>query len=238
MDRTNDFDTYQEWALSKMSDATSSDDVQRLLTAALGTMGESGELLEEMLPAIIAALAVKSSSFADNVKKIAFHGHQITDELRAKLKKELGDTMWYIAIGAHALGLTLSDVAQGNVEKLDARYPNGFTPERSLHRPEGVATGIGAAVHYTVKPDRSEYPNGFTVPQPPKQVEAQLSINPDDPRHGYGAIADPNERQAQDVRSVLENKGTRDGWPAGSFKRDWDSEWNKAPKWLNGEDVL
>jgi hypothetical protein len=34
------------------------------------------------------------------------------------------------------LGVTLEDVAQHNVDKLKARYPDGFDADRSIHRPE------------------------------------------------------------------------------------------------------
>ena len=53
------------------------------------------------------------------------------------LKKELGDLMWFIAEHCTALGWTLEEVAQMNIDKLKARYPNGFDPEKSLHRAAG-----------------------------------------------------------------------------------------------------
>jgi NTP pyrophosphatase (non-canonical NTP hydrolase) len=41
------------------------------------------------------------------------------------LAKELGDVVWYIAVMAHSLGLTLEDIMQGNVEKLKSRKQRG-----------------------------------------------------------------------------------------------------------------
>jgi NTP pyrophosphatase (non-canonical NTP hydrolase) len=38
----------------------------------------------------------------------------------------LGDVLWYLADIATARGLNLADVAAGNLEKLQHRYPNGF----------------------------------------------------------------------------------------------------------------
>lgn len=67
----------------------------------------------------------------DILKKHLFQGHELD---RAHLAKELGDVAWYLAISADALGYTLEEILQTNVEKLRARYPNGFEAERSLHR--------------------------------------------------------------------------------------------------------
>lgn len=53
------------------------------------------------------------------------------------IKKELGDCLWMIAEACESLGFTMSDVATTNIEKLKARFPDGFDPEKSLHRSEG-----------------------------------------------------------------------------------------------------
>ena len=79
--------------------------VEPLLTnVCLGLAGESGEIIE-------------------HVKKVVFHGHQLD---RDYLKKEIGDVLWYVAAMASALDLDLGEVAQANVDKLKARYPEGF----------------------------------------------------------------------------------------------------------------
>ena len=52
-------------------------------------------------------------------------------------KKELGDLLWFIAEYCTAWGWELEDVMRTNIEKLKARYPEGFEEERSLHRAEG-----------------------------------------------------------------------------------------------------
>jgi len=53
------------------------------------------------------------------------------------IKKELGDLLWFIAEYCTAMNWELGDVAQMNIDKLRARYPEGFETERSLHRAEG-----------------------------------------------------------------------------------------------------
>lgn len=52
-------------------------------------------------------------------------------------KKELGDLLWFIAEYCTAWGWKLEDVMAENIEKLMARYPEGFEAEKSLHRKEG-----------------------------------------------------------------------------------------------------
>lgn len=83
-----------------------------LLNSSLGLCGESGEV-------------------ADIVKKFRFQGHDLDFE---HLAKELGDIAWYLAVGADAIGYDLETILQMNVDKLKARYPNGFSTDRSLHR--------------------------------------------------------------------------------------------------------
>ena len=83
-----------------------------LLNSALGLCGESGEV-------------------ADIVKKFRFQGHDLDFE---HIAKELGDISWYLAVGAYAIGYDLETILQMNVDKLKARYPDGFSTDRSLHR--------------------------------------------------------------------------------------------------------
>lgn len=83
-----------------------------LVWCAVGSSGESGEVLEL-------------------VKKNVFHRHAID---LPKFKKELGDVCWYLAGVCSVLGLDLSDVMQTNVDKLLERYPNGFNSQDSIKR--------------------------------------------------------------------------------------------------------
>ena len=48
--------------------------------------------------------------------------------------KECGDILWMLAELLTAKGYTLDDVARMNIDKLRARYPDGFDTEHSLHR--------------------------------------------------------------------------------------------------------
>ena len=64
------------------------------------------------------------------------HYYQDNRPFRDDLIDELGDVLWYVAETAAGLGIKLEDIAQHNVEKLKKRYPEGFDPEKSLHREE------------------------------------------------------------------------------------------------------
>ena len=78
--------------------------LENLEYPTLGLTGEAGEV-------------------ANIVKKIQRdHDGVITDELRTKLKDELGDVLWYISACSDELGLTLAEVAQYNVDKLAKRH--------------------------------------------------------------------------------------------------------------------
>lgn len=47
----------------------------------------------------------------------------------AAVADEAGDVLWYLAQLADGMGLTLADVAEGNVAKLSRRWPAGFVQE-------------------------------------------------------------------------------------------------------------
>mgnify|MGYP003587126551 CR=1 FL=1 len=116
-------DSYQQDALrtkAKMSEK------ECLLDCALGLSGESTEALEVSMQ-----LAVACGKIADEVKKCVYHDHSLEIE---KLMKELGDICWYVAVLSDCYGYRMSEVLEGNIEKLKKRYPDGFDPERSKNR--------------------------------------------------------------------------------------------------------
>ena len=82
---------------------------------------------------MVLGLTSEAGEVAGLLQKV-YQGHDLDDE---HLIKELGDCMWMIAEICTALDFTLDDAMQTNIEKLKARYPDGFESERSLHRKEG-----------------------------------------------------------------------------------------------------
>lgn len=104
---------YQTEAMKMLNPGLNQKEV--LVNALMGLCGESGEAI-------------------DILKKHLFQGHDLD---RAKIIKELGDVAWYLAEAATGLGVTLESICQGNLDKLHARYPQGFDTNRSQHRENG-----------------------------------------------------------------------------------------------------
>ena len=80
--------------------------IERLTTAGVGLAAESGEFLEI-------------------VKKMVFQGKPWTNDNRKHLIIELGDVMWYVAQACMALDISFDEVIEGNIKKLEKRYPGG-----------------------------------------------------------------------------------------------------------------
>lgn len=78
-------------------------------------------------------LAGEAGEVVDILKKHLFHGHEL-DTL--EVVKELGDVMWYVSAIANELQIDLDMVARLNVEKLEKRYPKGFSKADSINRKE------------------------------------------------------------------------------------------------------
>lgn len=72
------------------------------------------------------ALCGESGEVAEQVKKCLRDDDGIFSEERlAKLKKELGDVLWYWTQLSSMFGFTYSDIAKANIEKLEARMEKG-----------------------------------------------------------------------------------------------------------------
>lgn len=80
-------------------------------------------------------LCGETGEFVDLIKKALFHGHPLDDE---KAKKELGDVLHYLAGLCTMLGYSLEQVATLNIDKLNQRYPKGFSEKDSRARVDEV----------------------------------------------------------------------------------------------------
>lgn len=109
---------------------------------AIGEFAEVTAELHEMvnIPLLLTAaigMASENGEFSEIVKKCVFQGKEFNRRERYHMKRELGDILWYLANAATALGYNLDDIMFENIEKLEARYPNGFEVFRSENRAEG-----------------------------------------------------------------------------------------------------
>ena len=80
--------------------------IERLLTGAVGINSEGGEIMEI-------------------VKKLIFQGKKWDEDTIYHLKRELGDVMWYVMQCLLALDVTIDEIVDMNIEKLEKRYPGG-----------------------------------------------------------------------------------------------------------------
>jgi NTP pyrophosphatase (non-canonical NTP hydrolase) len=93
-------DEYQRAAMRTARDKNARDEFMHLV---LGLVGEAGEI-------------------AEKVKKLVRDNNSDLAQLdRDDMAAELGDVLWYTAVLANFLGLSLDDVAQRNIDKLTDR---------------------------------------------------------------------------------------------------------------------
>ena len=98
----NDLDDFQRAALRTLN--PSLNDRDRLLDASAGLAEESAELL-------------------GLVRKKVFQNRDVGAD---RLREELGDVLWCLAVASHTLGFSLSEIAEANQQKLVKRHPGGF----------------------------------------------------------------------------------------------------------------
>lgn len=95
------FDEYQKAALKTV--LSTNDEFKDTLHWVLGINGEAGEVAEKLK------------------KIIRDKNGVISEEDKIELGKELGDVLWYLAVFANQLGMSLEDIARNNIKKLADR---------------------------------------------------------------------------------------------------------------------
>jgi NTP pyrophosphatase (non-canonical NTP hydrolase) len=103
------FDEYQQKALSTDLSKGKGEGLMSIafMDKVLGLVGESGEV-------------------ADKIKKILRDKNaELSEDDRQALVKELGDVLWYVAVLADYLGVTLEELADSNIDKLFKRRDEG-----------------------------------------------------------------------------------------------------------------
>jgi len=99
------FDEYQKKAI--VTNLAKEDRFKELMQQVLGLADESGEVL---------------AVFKKWIRDKDADPEQLD---KANLAKELGDILWYIAVIAHDLDVSLDDIASKNIEKLRSRMERG-----------------------------------------------------------------------------------------------------------------
>ena len=100
---------------------------------AMRTCSIPYENKEGRLHHAVFGLTSEAGEVAGILQKV-YQGHEFDKE---HIKKELGDCLWMIAEACEALDLDMDDVMQTNIDKLKARYPEGFDTYRANHRQAG-----------------------------------------------------------------------------------------------------
>ncbi len=116
---------YKAWALTKdrsvaaykeLADRLQVLNTLRLLHGAIGICGEAGELM-------------------DAVKKHIMYGKELD---KNNIKEELGDLCWYMSLVMESVGTNWEEVMKMNHDKLEKRYPSGFTEKAAQERADKV----------------------------------------------------------------------------------------------------
>ncbi|MCE2713149.1 MAG: nucleoside triphosphate pyrophosphohydrolase family protein [Cryomorphaceae bacterium] len=98
------FDEYKQLAMRTKKDGDFNFDIKH---SVYGLSGEVGE-------------------FADCIKRWQIYGKELD---RENAREEIGDILWFVALAANALGCSLDELAQENINKLARRYPEKYTDE-------------------------------------------------------------------------------------------------------------
>ncbi|OYN91963.1 nucleoside triphosphate pyrophosphohydrolase family protein [Parenemella sanctibonifatiensis] len=99
-----DLEEYQRLALRTAADPDKPDELFHLV---LGLLGETGEVAEKFK------------------KWVRDQGSDRAALDTEAIGKELGDVLWYLAVLADHLGLSLADVGAANIAKLASRQQRG-----------------------------------------------------------------------------------------------------------------
>jgi len=118
---TIDFDKYTHFVDAVTSDSSKN---FKSLIDRLGELDREGANIERLTTAAV-GMSAESGEFLEIVKKMVFQGKPWSVDNREHLIIELGDVMWYVAQACMALDISFDEVIEGNIKKLEKRYPGG-----------------------------------------------------------------------------------------------------------------
>lgn len=76
-------------------------------------------------------LCTEAGEFKDILKRFKYYGKKID---KTNLIEELGDLLWYVGIACDALNISLEEVMERNIAKLQERYKGKFSETRAINR--------------------------------------------------------------------------------------------------------
>lgn len=138
---------YAEHIKAAVEDSLTANDYQRMAMRTASGLDKHSLILNGVM-----GLNGEASECIDIMKKHIFQGHELD---REHLVEELGDAAWYLAVCCEGIGVSLEEVMEKNIEKLRARYPEGFDKARSINR-NGEKTWPSEEVIAAIKADCAE----------------------------------------------------------------------------------
>lgn len=117
---------YAEHIKAAVEDSLTANDYQRMAMRTASGLDKHSLILNGVM-----GLNGEAGECIDIMKKHIFQGHELD---REHLIEELGDVAWYLAVCCEGIGVSLEEVMERNIEKLKARYPEGFDKARSINR--------------------------------------------------------------------------------------------------------
>jgi NTP pyrophosphatase (non-canonical NTP hydrolase) len=104
-------------------------DIQEYQNAVKRTCATSEQM--ETLKLALICLQGELGEIAEPIKKYLWSGHELDC---SHIQDEVGDVLWCLATLCNTLGISLENAMVGNIEKLQRRYPDGFSSQRSRQR--------------------------------------------------------------------------------------------------------
>jgi NTP pyrophosphatase (non-canonical NTP hydrolase) len=112
--------------------------LSRLTQASLRTDCDYAQVLPRLqdirivrLLHVASGLVTEAAEFLDQLKRVIYYGKPLDT---TNLLEELGDTSWYMRLGADELQSDLLAIMEANVRKLRTRYPDKFTEHAAENR--------------------------------------------------------------------------------------------------------
>lgn len=72
-------------------------------------------------------LATEAGEFTTEVKRAFIYDKPVSREMIDHMTEELGDVLWYIALAAEHLGVSMDRIARDNIAKLQQRFPDAYS---------------------------------------------------------------------------------------------------------------